>query len=41
MKRTVIFLSIITLLVFVFSSCTSLRDCNGNKKTRLSNGVSV
>lgn len=41
MKRTVISLSIITVLVFLLSSCASQRDCQGGKHTRLSNGVTI
>ncbi|HEY0042341.1 MAG TPA: hypothetical protein VGB71_16830 [Flavisolibacter sp.] len=41
MKRTVISLSIVTLLALVMSSCASQRDCQGVKHTRLSNGVTL
>jgi hypothetical protein len=40
MKKFLFTLGIMAVLTFVFSSCAATkRDCQGNKKVRLKNGI--
>ena len=40
MKRMIFLLGVLAVLMVSISSCAATkRDCNGNKKTRLSNGI--
>lgn len=40
MKRVLLSLTIVAFIAFAFSSCAATkRDCQGNKKVRLKNGI--
>ncbi|MGZ5222524.1 MAG: hypothetical protein ACXWB9_11560 [Flavisolibacter sp.] len=40
MKRMLLLFGVLAILLVTISSCAATkRDCNGNKKTRLANGI--
>lgn len=40
MKKFLLYLTVVAVTVFVFSSCAATkRDCQGNKHYRLKNGI--
>ncbi|HEY0731785.1 MAG TPA: hypothetical protein VGD33_05165 [Chitinophagaceae bacterium] len=41
MKRVLFFIAFVAIIASTLCSCASTRDCQGVRKTRLANGITI